>query len=517
MSNPLLAAGTGGYSPAYAGHDWQDLNPLLPPNAQRFWEMDEQLRGFTARFSGAGGGDAQQLYVATAGQYADWRIGTSGAPDTSPNPGLKVTRTVALDPVATGNNAEQQAAVTGLSVGVTGNKVQVTGLAGIAINRSATVDFRNDSCGVFAYAVQDVATGNAALGLFAGAVRNNDSSYVGGVEVQVKNHASAVSAGNVGSSQAVGISITASADTGSTQIGAGITLGRAGPQMDVGLNVPSFSTIGDGLGPCKTAVVQDNGMSLWSMLVKGSHANAGIAIDDQAGALIIGQTTRTGSMGGALLVVRDSVGSSVNPLVWYGSQSSPTKAHAIRFGNDQSDTYIFVAGAAGNWLAGTAIGDSGIVVRTTGKAFHIGGQNSGSRSRVVTVTEDGKLGFFAATPVAKQAATVDLRAALINLGVYTTGGASPLDLNGGALTAGSVTLADAGNVAVGTTTGTKIGTAATQKLGFWNATPVVRPAAYTPTNVTADRGFDANSTSIDELADIVGTLITDLQTIGLLG
>lgn len=45
----------------------------------------------------------------------------------------------------------------------------------------------------------------------------------------------------------------------------------------------------------------------------------------------------------------------------------------------------------------------------------------------------------------------------------------------------------------------------------------MRPAAYTPTNVTADRGFDANSTSIDELADIVGTLITDLQTIGLLG
>ena len=32
------------------------------------------------------------------------------------------------------------------------------------------------------------------------------------------------------------------------------------------------------------------------------------------------------------------------------------------------------------------------------------------------------------------------------------------------------------NIATGTTTGTKIGTATTQKLGFWNATPVVQPA-----------------------------------------
>ncbi len=36
------------------------------------------------------------------------------------------------------------------------------------------------------------------------------------------------------------------------------------------------------------------------------------------------------------------------------------------------------------------------------------------------------------------------------------------------------TLADGANVALGTTTGTKIGTATSQKLGFFNATPVVQ-------------------------------------------
>jgi hypothetical protein len=52
-----------------------------------------------------------------------------------------------------------------------------------------------------------------------------------------------------------------------------------------------------------------------------------------------------------------------------------------------------------------------------------------------------KLGFFNATPIVQPSSTTDLRAALINLGLYATGGASPLDLNGGSLTALKATLA----------------------------------------------------------------------------
>lgn len=80
-----------------------------------------------------------------------------------------------------------------------------------------------------------------------------------------------------------------------------------------------------------------------------------------------------------------------------------------------------------------------------------------------------------------------------------------------------LTMADAKNIVLNTTTGTKIGTATTQKLGFFNKTPVVQPAAYTPTNVTTDRSYDANATTIDELADVLGTLIADLQSLGLVG
>ena len=47
---------------------------------------------------------------------------------------------------------------------------------------------------------------------------------------------------------------------------------------------------------------------------------------------------------------------------------------------------------------------------------------------------------------------------------------------------------DAVNIATGTTTGTKIGTATTQKISLWNATPVVQPTAVANITTTATTG-----------------------------
>lgn len=54
-------------------------------------------------------------------------------------------------------------------------------------------------------------------------------------------------------------------------------------------------------------------------------------------------------------------------------------------------------------------------------------------------------------------------------------------------------------------------------IGFLGAAAVARTAAYTPTNVTTDRSYDANATTLDEIADVLGTLLADLQGFGLLG
>ena len=65
-------------------------------------------------------------------------------------------------------------------------------------------------------------------------------------------------------------------------------------------------------------------------------------------------------------------------------------------------------------------------------------------------------------------------------------------------------LADAGNITVGTTTGTKIGTATTQKIGFYNATPVVQPAAV------------ANATTAIDVITQLNDLLAKLRTLGII-
>ncbi len=80
-----------------------------------------------------------------------------------------------------------------------------------------------------------------------------------------------------------------------------------------------------------------------------------------------------------------------------------------------------------------------------------------------------------------------------------------------------VHLADAGDITVGTTTGTKIGTATSQKIGFYNATPVVQP-----TTGVAEAAFVENSggTAINVDSTFGGYTIQQaveaLQTLGLL-
>jgi hypothetical protein len=123
--------------------------------------------------------------------------------------------------------------------------------------------------------------------------------------------------------------------------------------------------------------------------------------------------------------------------------------------------------------------------------------NTATGTKLGTATTQ-KLGFYNATPVTQRPLTDDLLDSLQATGLVASGaGNTPLNLTSGALTCGAltsgavtcgniassgtvgcgtITLTDASNIAAGTTTGTKVGTATTQKLGFWNVTPVVQPS-----------------------------------------
>lgn len=69
---------------------------------------------------------------------------------------------------------------------------------------------------------------------------------------------------------------------------------------------------------------------------------------------------------------------------------------------------------------------------------------------------------------------------------------------------GSFIFADAKNIAVGTTTGTKIATASTQKLSFFGVTPVVQPAAV------------ADSTGAGDVVAQLNALLARMRSLGLI-
>lgn len=58
--------------------------------------------------------------------------------------------------------------------------------------------------------------------------------------------------------------------------------------------------------------------------------------------------------------------------------------------------------------------------------------------------------------------------------------------------------------------------ASSSTLAFYGATAQARSTGWAVSNVTTDKVFDANATTLDELADVLGTLITDLISKGYL-
>ena len=75
--------------------------------------------------------------------------------------------------------------------------------------------------------------------------------------------------------------------------------------------------------------------------------------------------------------------------------------------------------------------------------------------------------------------------------------------------AGSFAFGDGSNIPLGTTTGTKIGTSTSQKLGFYNKTPITQPAG-----ISAPSGGGTQDT---QARTAIISIITALNSLGLTG
>lgn len=91
-----------------------------------------------------------------------------------------------------------------------------------------------------------------------------------------------------------------------------------------------------------------------------------------------------------------------------------------------------------------------------------------------------------------------------------------LSVNGSSLFSGDITIGNAFNIITNTTTGTKFGTANTQKLSFWNATPIVQPTTSTVAGAFVVNAGTAVNTGSTFDGYTIGKVVTALRNAGLL-
>jgi hypothetical protein len=85
-----------------------------------------------------------------------------------------------------------------------------------------------------------------------------------------------------------------------------------------------------------------------------------------------------------------------------------------------------------------------------------------------------------------------------NVGIGTVAPTEKLSL------VGNFSIGDGGNIIAGTTNGTKIGTSTSQKLGFFNATPIVQPLAVTTIQGVADALRDLGLLASSTITSYIG-------------
>jgi len=171
-------------------------------------------------------------------------------------------------------------------------------------------------------------------------------------------------------------------------------------------------------------------------------------------------------------------------------------------------------GAGGNGGTYTAIaGDGGGTTGTGGQVNFTSGQNAAgtawgqisfaqkSNNRIL-INTDGTTTFFMPDNEGTAYTLEDdngddyINIATTNSSEKVSFGNATTNPDYDFLGTGTITLADQIDIALNATTGTKIGTATSQKLGFWNVTPVIQPATTgTTTGFTAGSGTSANDDS----------------------
>jgi hypothetical protein len=255
-----------------------------------------------------------------------------------------------------------------------------------------------------------------------------------------------------------------------------------------------------------------------------SHGNGNVSIGESSNSsqdtLIVRQASsgRIGitlkafnsSPGNDLMQVQTDAGGitgGITPLGrWrHGAGSSASDPGLFPQGNTTSGRWSITSGTIGESASGVEVyrwNSTGISIKTIGAPtarLHIAAQTTAANTAPIKLTPssslmssvesgaiEGGLNFMSYTTSSSVRTFLLSSAAIPTSGriPYATTNGFMLDVAGFTFDASTGLTIAARNIITDTTTGTKIGTATTQKLGFFNATPIVQPTGNIITALT---------------------------------
>jgi hypothetical protein len=180
----------------------------------------------------------------------------------------------------------------------------------------------------------------------------------------------------------------------------------------------------------------------------------------------------------------------------------------------------------------TNIGNQNIVASTSIVGFSAKNTSSASGSTQAGFYVENNSGFGGQLYKTGSAYTTYKIISANDLGFYNSGGGNISILNdlvsgsirfaaGGSSTVqwtiasdGNLEAADGKNLIFATTNGTKIGTATNQKIGFWNATPIIRPTGNILTALSTMGLVSSPTIAVGDVTGAVSALTGEVSTTG---
>lgn len=234
------------------------------------------------------------------------------------------------------------------------------------------------------------------------------------------------------------------------------------------------------------------------------QASGYVGLDGSSNATVAGTLGVTGNVTGGSFIT------GTNPAT--AGAIRLASAAAIQFRNNGNAANINVLTT--NNLDQIVIGSSGSAgVNFPGNVLNIGSSYSGTGA--IRLPNAANIGWRNA------ANTADILAFSVNssdqpkIGGTNSGAIlfTPSGTQIAAMNTTTFTFSDAINIAVNTTTGTKFGTGTAQKIGFWNATPVVQQTGEVAAALVAT-GMMAAATSLSVTGNVSGSQLVSTVATG---